>query len=134
VHGFRREFDLAAAHPYGINLKTIRRQLHRFRAVMRRAGDAHKRLWVSEYSWGSAKGGSRLNRGRAGQARQLRRTLRMLVAGRHRWKLAGASWYDLQDPPRPPTRVGCDWCSSAGLFDEAGDPKLSWFAFRALTS
>jgi polysaccharide biosynthesis protein PslG len=132
VHGFRRQFDLAAVHPYGINLKKIRRQLHRFRAVMRRAGDAHKKLWVSEYSWGSGNGGSRLNRGLAGQARQLKRTLKMLVAGRHRWKLSGASWYDVQDPPQPASRVGCQWCSFAGLFDEHGNPKPSWGAFRRL--
>jgi hypothetical protein len=132
VPGFRHDFDIAAVHAYGINLKLIRQQLNRFRAVMRRHGDRTKKLWVSEYSWGSATSGSRLNRGRKGQARQLARTLRMLVAGRRHWKLSGASWYDLQDPPRPLSRAGCDWCAFAGLFDGQGRPKPSWRSFRAL--
>jgi polysaccharide biosynthesis protein PslG len=132
VRGFRGEFDLAAAHPYGWNLRKVRRQLDRYRAVMRRAGDRTKRLWVSEFSWGSARHDSQLNRGRAGQARMLVHTLRLLAAGRHRWRLSGASWYDLQDPPHPRQTVGCAWCASAGLFDSRGNPKPSWHAFRRL--
>lgn len=131
VPGFGSDFNLVAAHAYGINLKVIRRQLNRYRAVMRHHGDRSMKLWVSEYSWGSASGGSRLNRGRAGQAHLLSRTLRMLVAGRRRWKLSGASWYDLQDPPRP-LGQGCGWCSFAGLFDVRGRAKPSWRSFRAL--
>ncbi len=122
-------FDIVAVHPYGGSVSAVEREMDAVRRTMDAEHDRRTPLWVSETSWSSGRNTSRIDKGVRGQARSLRRTFRMYLRNRHRWRLAEVSWFDLHDPsPEPGT--GCDWCRHAGLINYHGRPKPAWQAFR----
>lgn len=129
VPGVRRDFDLAALHPYAASMASMVYQLRRVRATMRAAGAGRKPLLVSEI--GVASAGtypSAFVKGPVGQAEFLREAFARLVAMRHRWRIAGVYWYAWQDQPSPDPH--CSFCQGAGLVDLAGRPKPAWKAYR----
>ncbi len=53
VRGLPKHFDTAALHPYARTIKGLKSQIKRVRQIMRKAGVAKKKLWISEVGWGS---------------------------------------------------------------------------------
>ena len=54
IHGVKRDFDIAAVHPYAPNLSQLRREIGLFRSAMRKGHDGRTRMWITELGWGSA--------------------------------------------------------------------------------
>jgi hypothetical protein len=95
--GGRRQFDVAAFHPFTATVDGVRTILRRDRKVMAHHHDARKPLWVTELSWTSAKGKTKVKFGNEatvrGQAKQLTAAYRMLAKERRKLRLARAFWY-----------------------------------------
>jgi hypothetical protein len=122
--GIKRLFDGVALHPYAFNPGLMAAGIGALRAMMRRHGDRHSDLYITEFGWGSqtwAAGGDRFERGPAVQADYLKRAWQILLANRRRWHLRTAYWFTWQDIPAATTR--CDFCDSNGLLGLDGLPK-----------
>lgn len=122
--GMKKLFDAVALHPYAADPHQMAVHIRALRQVMRRHGEGHKELHVTEFGWGSqtrAAGGNKFERGPAVQALFLERAWRMLLANRRRWNLGAAFWFTWQDVPASSTR--CDFCDSNGLLGLNGRPK-----------
>ena len=133
VPGVRRNFDLAALHPYSANMLEMSYQVSRVRAAMAAGGAGRKPLIVSEI--GVASDGfypSAFVKGRIGQAEFLEDAFARLLAMRHRWRIAGVDWFTWEDWPTPDPH--CSFCQGAGLLDVDGRPKPAWFAYRRLVT
>jgi hypothetical protein len=133
VPGVERDFDVLALHPYSSSLRVLEYEVRRTRQVMARAGDGSRPLQITEV--GVASDGrfpNPFDRGIRGQARYLERTFIRLASQRRRWRIAGVDWFAWQDAPGPEPH--CVFCEFAGLFDTAGDPKPSWWAFKRAVS
>lgn len=129
VPGVKKDFDLAAAHPYADTVDEMADQVESVRYVMDEAGDTSTPLLVSEVgvaSWGSFP--SSFVKGPTGQARFLRGAFERLLAMRGRWHLAGVDWFTWRDQAAPDTR--CSFCQGAGLLNLDGDPKPAWWALK----
>jgi hypothetical protein len=132
IHGVRRSFDVAAVHPYASSVSTVAEEIRLVRRTMSAAGDGHTPLLVTEI--GVASSGAYpnpFNKGPRGQASYLRRVFQLLIAKRHRWRLAGVDWFTWRDGTGPDPH--CVFCEFAGLFDASGKPKPAWDAFRRLS-
>ncbi len=131
VGGIEESFDGIAIHPYDGDAAGVLEQVRAVRRVSRRAGDRSVALWVSELGWAaSGRRGEALVKGRAGQARMLRRVFGRLVSKRQRLQLRGAYWYAWRDTERG-TAV-CSWCAHSGLLSRAGIPRPAYHAMRRL--
>jgi hypothetical protein len=101
------------------------------RKEMRRAGDARKPLILSEVSWSSGKGRSRLNYGwettERGQAERVRQALTALAGARKRLGIERVYWYTWLSP-KPGGRKSFDY---AGLRRIQGDSTVSKPAYDA---
>jgi polysaccharide biosynthesis protein PslG len=128
VPGVAASFDAIALHPYVVHAKAMRPEAMALRRVLRRHGDAHKPLWVTEMGWGSDGFESRWERGYRGQARELNRAMRLLSRNRDRWRVARVFWFTVVDAPHR-----CQFCDSAGLLSGTGNRKPAWFAFNRWT-
>jgi hypothetical protein len=130
---FKRHFDAVALHPYSPDVSHVLIQIDRMRKVMRRHGDGHAALWITELGWGSAEPSKNapINKGPEGQRILLRRTFPILRRYHDKWRLRHAYWFRWRDPP--PNRRGCTFCASSGLFHYSEDPKPSWKAFKHVT-
>ncbi|HYC80835.1 MAG TPA: hypothetical protein VEB65_03555 [Solirubrobacterales bacterium] len=129
VDGVRADFDLAALHPYSVNLSQLDYQVSQVRAAMAAGGAARKPLLVTEI--GVASDGtypSAFVRGFSGQAEFLEAAYSRLLAMRHRWRIAGAYWFTWRD--QPSSDPHCSFCQGAGLLDLGGHGKPAWTAFR----
>jgi Glycosyl hydrolase catalytic core len=131
VHGIKREFDVAAAHPYAITTKNLRKQMNRIRGTMNRHHDRRTPIWITELGWGSAHPNGRLNKGPHGQAKALRKSFKLILHNRRRWRVGRLTWFEWHDPP--PNTGGCTFCDSAGLFTQQLHPKPSWRAYKHFT-
>lgn len=127
VRGIESSFDGVAVHPYSQDLNGIRYQISRARKEMKEAGDRSTGLWVTELGWGSE------NIGRKGQARMLRKSFRLLLDGRRRWRLKGLVWFSWRDPRSDRGWCTRDFCRSTGLLEEDGTPKPAWPAYTGFT-
>ena len=133
--GARKAFDIAALHPYSHNVHQMLDSVKLVRKVMRKKGDGHKSLWITEIGWGSLPRKAtpyHLTKGKKGQARILKHAFRALKKKRHRWHIGGVLWFNFRDP-RGGTGEGCSFCTSAGLLESDFSPKPSWSAFRSFT-
>jgi hypothetical protein len=133
VPGVRHDFDIAALHPYAPYVRWVIDQIRFVRAVMAEAGDGHKPLQLTEV--GVASDGAFPNpfdKGPIGQASFLRRTLRLSLVKRHRWRLAGIDWFTWKDAAAADPH--CVFCQFGGLFDSAGSAKPAWWAFRRIAT
>ena len=134
-HGVRNEFDVAALHPYGHTVHQTLAETQRVRKVMRKSGDGHKPLWITEVGWGSLPENAtpyHLTKGKKGQARILKRAFQALKKKRRQWHIGKAIWFNFRDP-RGAGLTRCSFCSSAGLLNDDYSPKPSWWAFRTFT-
>ena len=131
--GVRRDFDVVALHPYAPYVPWVKLQIRFVREVMVSAGDGATPLQLTEL--GVASDGAFRNpfdKGRAGQATFLRKSLRLALRNRQRWHLAGVDWFTWQDAGAADPH--CVFCQYGGLFDASGAPKPAWEAFRRLAT
>ena len=123
-------FDLVAFHPYSPTARGAVAQLGQLRRALRRDGDPHVPVWVSEIGWGSGdRHTSRLNKGLYGQGRMLRRLYTRLRPRVRRLRVWQVTWFDWRDPQQQ-SNV-CTWCTQAGLIDWRGRRKPAWNAYRS---
>jgi Glycosyl hydrolase catalytic core len=132
--GIKRDFDVAALHPYSESMQTFSFQMNQYRSTMRRYGDGHTPLWITEMGWGSARPDGHLNIGLRGQKRMLRTSFRRILRNRKRWHIGRVIWFEWRDPPPDiPDHGGCSFCLSSGLFRHALKPKPAWSVYRHFT-
>jgi hypothetical protein len=134
VRGSKRFFDAVALHPYAFHVDDLEALTEEMREVVVDNGDRTTDLYITEMGWGSQNDPNvvAFEQGIGGQARELRKAYRFLVAKRHKLNLKGTYWYSWKDNP---DYVACSFCDSVGLF-RAGDkfrPKPAWRAFVAVT-
>jgi hypothetical protein len=130
VPGIKADFDFVALHPYSARVPNTIAQVRLAREAIVAAGDSETPILVTEL--GVASSGtvpSAFVLGEAGQAEFLRSAFATLLAKRHAWRIAGIDWFSWRDQPDPD--VYCGFCQGAGLFDLEGQPKPSWYAYRA---
>lgn len=131
VPGVKRSFDLAALHPYSIQVWRTAAQIELAREAMDAAGDAKTPILVTELSVASdGESPSVFVRGELGQAGYLRRAFQLLLKKRRQWGIAGVDWYAWRDSARPDPR--CGFCQGAGLLRLNGSAKPSWGAYRQM--
>jgi hypothetical protein len=127
-HGAKGSFDAAALHPYAADTGVLRSLVEGVRRVMVRHGDRHAGLYLTELGWGSQHDPHivAFEVGLHGQARELRRTYRYLIANHHRLGLRQVDWFTWKD-----IRNSCTFCDSSGLFRRGYrfHPKPAWHAF-----
>lgn len=98
VKGARGAFDIVAAHPYTSQPKNVIRFLQLVRRVMKRHGDGHKPLLVTETGWNSSihhhpADNYCCQTTAKGQARKLKAVLPLLAANRRALHLDGFYYY-----------------------------------------
>ena len=134
IPGIRRSFDDAAVHPYAPGAGGMLRLVEEARRVIVKHHD-DAGIIVTEFGWGSQDGrrAAEFERGLRGQARQLRRAYRLLIAARHRLRLRGTYWFSWKDA-KPGPGV-CRICNSTGLFRRGAGfkAKPAWKAFTTFT-
>ena len=129
--GVKESFDGIALHPYEPDLKGIKQQAEKMRKTLKKKKDKGKELWLTEIGWGSKKGG-RLGVGKKKQAKLVKKSFKLLLAKRGKWKVGGALYYTWRDLPG--NQAPCDWCASAGLFNASGSKaKPAWKQFVKFT-
>lgn len=125
----KKLFDAAAVHPYASTPKEALEAVKETRKIMRRFKDRKTPLWLTEVGWATPGGQrSRLTVGFNRQAKYLRRTFKLTARNRKRLKIAGVTWFSLEDIPG-----SAFWVGYTGLFMADGSPKPSWNAFVGLT-
>jgi polysaccharide biosynthesis protein PslG len=129
VKGFKRSFDSAALHPYAPNMKKFVAAIKGMRRTMKRHHDKRAGLWLTEVGWGSKRNGQRLNKGKRGQKRLLKKSFSVSLQNRHKWHIQGVQWFDWRDPSRSQPS-NCSFCSSAGLLKHNYAKKPAYRAFR----
>lgn len=132
IKGAKKRFDGVAAHPYGSSLDNVRTQVELLRDEMKKAGDRNASMWVTEAGWASGGPKHPLNKGKAGQAKQLKGMFKMFARKRRAWKIETVAWYSWRDNPASGTGL-CEWCPFSGLMDENLNPKPSWREFVKFT-
>jgi len=138
VKGIKKHFDAVALHPYSPNLSGIEAQIELAREQMKKAGDRRTPVWVTEIGWGSAgTKGNQLIKTPQEQAKLLKKSFKMLLKQKRKYKLKRVLWFTWKDPDDPDaddfSGAPCLWCSSAGLFDKDLTPKPAWDEYRKFT-
>jgi hypothetical protein len=95
--GGRKQFDIAAFHPFTAKVDGVKTILQKDRKVMSKYHDSKKTLWVTELSWTSAKGKTNVTYGNEqtekGQAKDLAAAYKMLASNRGKMHIGRAYWY-----------------------------------------
>jgi hypothetical protein len=131
VPGAKRDFDVAALHPYSASWRGVEAEVRKTRQVMARAGEGREPLLVTEIGVASdAKSPTGFDLGPEGQARFLRQAFARLAAERRRWHIGGVYWFTWEDGTAPDS--SCSFCEYAGLFDVDEKPKPAWWALRQI--
>jgi hypothetical protein len=128
VRGVKANFDAVALHPYAADTAVLASLVEGVRQTMVRHGDRRAGLYLTELGWGSQNDPQVVSFevGLHGQARELRRAYRYLLARRHRLNLKQVDWFTWKDATGT-----CSFCDSTGLFRRGGSfrPKPAWRAF-----
>lgn len=130
VPGIENRFDTVNLHPYGAGVATVRTQIEEARAAIRKAGDRDAKILIGELGWAS--GGPEKSPsvvGVSGQRNRIRQGMKMLIANRSKWNIAGAYVYVWRDFS---LETPCLWCPEAGLLTESGESKPSWVALKQI--
>jgi hypothetical protein len=127
--GFKSSFDVLALHPYAGNSAGAIKLLDATRREMVAAGDGGRRVWVTEFGWGTA--GPRMPNlpTPQRQAELLRSTYDTLIGCRARWNLERAYWFGYRDIEAPAGQADQPGYHT-GLLDAAGRPKPAWAAMH----
>jgi len=130
VPGVKADFDGVALHPYAFHVDDLETLVEGMREVVVRNRDRGTPLYITEMGWGSQNDPSvvAFEQGIAGQARELRKAYRFLIANRGQLNLKAAYWYSWKDNP---DYTECSFCDSVGLFRAGAGfkPKPAWKAF-----
>ncbi len=129
--GIKSSFQGVALHPYVARYRQLPPEIEELRGVMTRAGDAAKRLWVTELGWSSEapQGPSNVFAvGVSGQARELKGAFTLLKADAAKFRLQRVFWFSVDDAPET-----CNFCNGSGLFKKGFVPKKSWTEFTKFT-
>jgi len=134
VRGIKNYFDAVALHPYAFHVDDLEALTEEVREIMVENQDAATGLYLTEMGWGSQNDSKivAFEQGIQGQARELRKAYRFLIAERNKLNIKGTYWYSWKDNPE---YTACSFCDSVGLF-RAGPkfrPKPAWRAFIAVT-
>ncbi|HEX2095839.1 MAG TPA: glycosyl hydrolase [Solirubrobacterales bacterium] len=124
--GVKRKFHGVALHPYTGNYRNFTPYVEEFRDVLQAHRDAGKGLWLTEVSWSSQRprAGNSFNKGRTGQAAQLKGAFGLVRANQRKWKVQRVFWFSVEDK-----RGSCNFCDGSGLFTVAFAPKPAWRAY-----
>ena len=126
------DFDAVAIHPYAANLAGVRGQYEAIRREMRAADDRGTETWVTEFGWGSVPAITAnfagFTRDPGGQARILRKAVRLFDRRQSDWKIRAALWFSWRDPE---IEI-CSFCASLGLLEVDHTAKPSFRAVRDL--
>jgi hypothetical protein len=129
ISGLTAAFDGVAVHPYGKQVDAMTEQVEDFRKVMKKNHDSSTGLWVTEFGWGSKKGGNPLNVGTKGQADRITDSYKYFTKNRNKLKIQTVDLFSWMD-----SNVSiCAWCSTSGLFKAGLVAKPSWKAFVKFT-
>jgi hypothetical protein len=132
VPGAKANFDAVALHPYAFHVDALEELVEGVRDVVLENHDPRAGLYITEMGWGSQNDPNvvAFEQGIQGQARELRKAYRYLIANRNQLNLKSTYWFSWKD-----LEGDCTFCDSVGLFREgaAFKPKPAWRAFVALT-
>ena len=129
--GFAKHFDAVNSHPYGPDVKSVKKQIGELRNAAKRAGDGNVDLYVGELGWAS--NGPKKSEsvvGRKGQAKRLEDGLRLLAKKRNAWNVLGVSVYVWKDFAAG--QLACQWCPGAGLVEKNGKAKPALKAVKRI--
>jgi hypothetical protein len=126
-----RSFNTLAANPYGKNSSQVIGKLQRLRTILNRAHDRAAHMWITEFGWSDVGPASAFRAGRAGQARQIRRTIPALVKRRAHFKLRGLVYYSWRDGAPYAPQFRDFWGLHTGLLRRNGSAKPALAAFRS---
>lgn len=130
--GGRRYFDVLAVHPYTRNPSGVITVLERTRREMRRAGDARKRVALTEMAWSSS-GGDTTDRFATWdtteriQARRVTQVMRALARRRTSQRIELVTWYSWLSPQASRAQ----WSRYAGLSRLSGGRTVRKPALRS---
>lgn len=126
--GVKGDFEVAASHPYAPTLYYLRYAIRHYRKVMKRHGDRHTPLWITEIGWGSGHPDGNMNKGPRGQKRMLKKSFKLILHNRKHWHIGRLSWFEWRDPGKGAD--GCSFCTTSGLLKHGGHPKPSFRAYK----
>jgi hypothetical protein len=133
--GARKNFDVAALHPYAARLSYVKRWVKKFHRVLAQHRDGKKPLWITEIAWGSSSNDPHnigFVKGPQGQKRMLKRAFRMFWQTRHRFSTRRVIWFSFRDPKHGNPR--CSFCGSSGLLEADFGKKPAWKGFKSFTT
>jgi hypothetical protein len=130
IPGIQGDFDAVALHPYATNLRQLKEEIERVRAVVKANADHETPLWLTEVGWGSAPPDRfGLSQGIEGQRRLLAGSYRLILSHRKEWNVKRLFWFDWRDPSTSGV-VKCSFCASAGLLKFNRTPKPAYDVFK----
>ena len=129
VKRIERHFDAIALHPYAPKIGGLKKQIRSTRRAAKRGGDRKVGLRLTELGWSSAQGAHPLMKGKKGQARMVKKSLKLLKRRRGKWNIDGISYYSLRDSRNAAL---CRFCLKSGLLNNSGSPKPAFHAFRKI--
>jgi hypothetical protein len=132
VNKVEKQFDAAALHPYAPKIKKYTKRISQVRKALKKGGAKKKKLWLTEVGWGSANDKYSLNKGLAGQATMLKKSFKVTLKKRKKWKIERLYWFDWRDPAGQAPTV-CSFCGSAGLLKHDRSPKPAYKKFKRFT-
>jgi hypothetical protein len=125
--GAKRGFDTLAINPYARSARGLMTRVRRARRVMRAFRDRGARIRVTELGWATQGPPSPFRAGPRGQARLIRRSIRMLDRHGRRLGVRGVVYFNWRD--LPPYAGGRNfWGLHTGLKDRNGQPKPGFAA------
>jgi hypothetical protein len=131
--GAKGKFDVAALHPYAVDIRYQTKWVRKFHRIMSQHGDGKKPLWITEVSWGSAHPDQYgFNVGPKGQKRMLTKSFEKFYRERHKFSIRRAYWFTFRDPKHGNAR--CSFCGSAGLLKSNFHKKPAWTAFKSFAA
>jgi Glycosyl hydrolase catalytic core len=132
IKGIEKHFKAAALHPYAPSTKKYSQRISEFRRALKKGGAKKKKIWLTEVGWGSKNNRQGLNKGLSGQAKILKKSFKLTLNHRKKWKIDRLYWFEWRDPPRGAPK-GCSFCSSAGLLRANRSKKPSYRKFKHFT-
>jgi hypothetical protein len=129
--GVRGKFIAVALHPYSYNYRQLTPEIEELRAALKSVRDPGRAIWLTELGWSSghpsaANGHNRFEKGRAGQARELRGAFRLLRANAAAWRVKRVYWFSFTDSPGT-----CNFCDGSGLFEGDMKAKPAWSSYMS---
>jgi hypothetical protein len=128
VRRIEREFDAVAMHPYARNWRGVEGALIRLNRTLKKAGDARRTVWVTEYGWSDFGPKDAFQvKGPKGQATQLAKATRMMRSKRRKYDIGTVTYFRWRDTAtRQENGERFDY---AGLYKKSGSAKRSCRSF-----